>query len=78
MLAVLEFMHRSVGAGLRSSSSRLSRVFRSSNYSRSSNSANDAYSGPQSLQNWVAVKELRLSYNIGETLLFTIYIYRLW
>ena len=25
--------------------------------------------------NWVAVKELKLSYYIGETLLFTIYIY---
>ena len=24
---------------------------------------------------WVAVKELKLSYNIGETLLFAIYIY---
>ena len=28
--------------------------------------------------NWVAVKELNLSYYIGETLLFTIYIYPLW
>ena len=27
---------------------------------------------------WVAVKELKLSYHIGETLLFTIYIYPLW
>ena len=27
---------------------------------------------------WVAVKEPSLSYHIGETLLFTIYIYPLW
>ena len=27
---------------------------------------------------WVAVKELKLSYYIGETILFTIYIYPLW
>ena len=27
------------------------------------------------LNDWVAVKELELSYYIGETLLFTIYIY---
>ena len=27
---------------------------------------------------WVAVKELKSSYYIGETLLFTIYIYPLW
>ena len=28
---------------------------------------------PRSSQNWVAVKELKLSYYIEETLLFTIY-----
>ena len=33
---------------------------------------------PWRCKNWVAVKELKVSYYIGETLLFTIYIYPLW
>ena len=34
-----------------------------------------ALAGKRGGNNWVAVKELKLSYYIGETLLFTIYIY---
>ena len=30
---------------------------------------------PFAKEDWVAVKELKLSYYVGETLLFTIYIY---
>ena len=33
----------------------------------------EAQKGNPEPQNWVAVKELKLSYYIGETLLFTIY-----
>ena len=41
-------------------------------------SGEPAVAGRRNSLTWVAVKELKLSYYIGETLLFTIYIYPLW
>ena len=61
------------------SAGRLSKVFglgvqdAGASFKSTGEHSERVYIGPSFSQNWVAVKELKLSYCIGETLLITIY-----